>query len=344
MAAVAAANAPPRAPSSPIALRVRRTLTNVRALPAWRRRVPPAIFIAVIALLVAGLVGAVASIRSRAAKPPVVDTTAELRRARERQLREEGNALLRQGRVTDAYAKYEELSRLAPRSPFVTTMMQKLSAIRQQEEISKAQVAQAKAKFDEGFALFNEKKYPDAIARFQESFSLNPSSNETAEYLKLAQAEQQKIDLARAARSRTSTAKTAGLPPAGTTTGAGTAGDGGPQPAASSAPAQLTTSFTHPFTDGRIIVRAGADIVANEQLFDERPRRMFRAATRVPRNINVTHSLPAKNADLQVWVTVPNAKVQEHHVLPSVRFQSGQTLRLTVRYEAASKRFTYEVH
>lgn len=344
MAAVAAANAPPRASSSPIAQRMRKTLTNVRALPAWRRRVPPAIFIAIIALLVAGLVGVVASIRSKAPQPPVVDTTAEARRAKERRLREEGNALLRQGRVTDAYAKYEELSRLAPRSPFVTTMMQKLGAIRQQEEISKAQLAQAKVKFDEGLVLFNEKKYPDAIALFQESFSLNPNSNETAEYLKLAQAEQQKIELARLTKSRTSTAKTAGLPRPGTATGGGTAGDGGAQPGPSSAPAQLTTSFTHPFTDGRIVVRAGADIVANEQLFDERPRRMFRAATRVPRNINVTHSLPAKNADLQVWVTVPNAKVQEHHVLPAVRFQSGQALRLTVRYDAASKRFTYEVH
>ena len=71
---------------------------------------------------------------------------------------------------------------------------------------------------------------------------------------------------------------------------------------------------------------------------------MFRAATRVPRNINVTHSLPAKNADLQVWVTVPNAKVQEHELIPAIRFQAGHTLRLTVRYNAATKSFTYEVN
>src|SRR5688572_27758750 len=165
MGAVAAASAPPRIPRQPIALRMRKTLTNVRALPAWRRRVPAAIFAAIVAILVAGLIGVVVSIRSKAPEPAVIDTTAEARRAKERRLREEGNALLRQGRVRDAYTKYEELSRLAPRSPFVSTMMQKLNAIVQQEEISKAQLAQAKAKFDEGFALFNEKNYPEAIAR-----------------------------------------------------------------------------------------------------------------------------------------------------------------------------------
>jgi tetratricopeptide (TPR) repeat protein len=341
-AAVAAANAPVRAPREPLGRVVRKTLTNVRALPAWRRRIPPALFIGIVALLVAGLIGAVVSIRAKAPPPAVVDTAAEARRLREKQLREEGNALLRQGRVTDAYAKYEELKRLAPNSPFVTGMMEKLSAIRQQEEISKAQLAQARAKFDEGVALFNQKNYPEAILRLQESFTLNPSSNETAEYLKLAQTEQQKIEAARLAR-RTGTTPSK-VATAKTETGAAPAGDGGSQPAAPLSPSQLTTVFAHPFTDGRIVVRAGADIVANEQLFDEKPARLFRRATKAPRNINVTHSLPAKNADLQVWVTVPQAGIQEHHVIPAVRFQPGQTHRLVVSYNAASKSFSYEVN
>jgi serine/threonine protein kinase len=340
VAAVAAANAPPR--KQPIGQVMRTTLTNVRALPAWRRRIPPAAFIGIVAILVAGLIGAVVSIRAKAPPPAVVDTAAEARSAREKRLREEGNALLRQGRVTDAYAKYEELQRLAPDSPFVTQMMQKLSAIRQQEEISKAQLAQAKAKFDEGVTLFNEKKYPDAILRLQESFTLNPNSLETAEYLKLAQLEQQKLDAAKAARTKT------GLPTSkvATTTTAGTplGGDGGTQTAASSAPSQITTVFNHTFLDGRIIVRAGADIVANEQLFDVKPARIFRRESRTARAINVTHSLPSKNADVQVWVTVPTLGIQEHHVIPAVRFQSGQNHRLVVSYNAASKSFSYEVN
>ena len=344
-AAAVAASAPPRGPRQPLGQVMRTTLTNVRALPAWRRRVPPAIFVAIVTLLVAGLIASVVSIRSKVPPPAVVDTTAESRRLREKQLREEANALLRQGRVSDAYAKYEELQRLAPKSPFVTTMLQKLGAIRQQEEISKAQLAEAKAKFDEGVALLAQRKYPESIDRLQQSFSLNPNSEETAEYLKLAQTEQQKAaEAARLARGRTTT----GTKTATTTATAGESGSpaGGESQtgAAQAQSSQLNTVFSHPFTDGRIVVRAGADIVANEQLFEEKPARLFRRATRAPRSVNVTHALPSKNADVQVWVTVPAAGIQEHKVLPAVRFQSGRVHRLVVQYNAATKAFTYEVN
>ncbi|HEX2120322.1 MAG TPA: protein kinase, partial [Thermoanaerobaculia bacterium] len=148
--AIAAANAPaPRRPSV-----IHRTLNGVRAIPALRRRISPAVFIGIVAVLVAGLIAAVVGIRAKAPAPAVVDTAAEAKVMRERRLREEGHALLRQGRVTDAYAKFEELNRLAPDSPHVRQMMDKLNAIRQQDEISKSQQAQARAKFEEGVRLY----------------------------------------------------------------------------------------------------------------------------------------------------------------------------------------------
>lgn len=345
--AVAAANAaarpqPPAGRPQPVAQRVRKTLTNVRALPAWRRRIAPAVFIGIIALLVAGLIGAVVSIRAKAPKVAAVDTAAEARRQREKTLREEGNALLRQGRVTDAYAKFDELRRLAPRSPYVTDMMQKLNAMRQQEEISKAQQAEAKAKFDEGVALLTAKNYAEAITRLQESFTLNPNSIETADYLKLAQTEWQNAEAAKlAARNQKNTSKVATATTAPTETVTPAGGDGG-TPTESTAPAQLNTVFSHQFADGRIVVRAGADIVANEQLFVEQ-RRAFRRTAKVARPINVSNSVPAKNADIQIWVTVPAAGVQEHHVIQNVRLVSGQTHRLVVTYDPVTKRFAYDV-
>jgi serine/threonine protein kinase len=332
-----------KAPGVPLKQRVHRTLTNVRTSPAWKRRISPPVFIAIVAVLVAGLIGAVAAIRSKAPAPAVIDRNYEARVARQRQLREEGNALLRQGRVTDAHAKFEELSRLAPRSPFVASILDKLNAIRQQEELSKQQIAQAQAKFTEGVQLFNEKKYPEAILRFQESFSINPNAEQTVEYLKLAQIEQQRADeAARAARSARTTRTAAG---ATTTTsgGASTQTSGGSQSPAAS-PSQLTTVMAHPFVDGRIVVRAGGDVVANEALFDERPARFLRRASRTPRAISVTNSFPAKNADLQVWVSVPTQNISEHHTIPNVRFQSGGSHRLIVRYDAAAKKFSYELH
>ena len=321
----------------PLGTQVRRKVHAVAAAPAWHKRIPPAAFIAIVALLVAGLIGGVAFIRSRQPDVPKVDAKLEARRMREKQLREEGNALLRQGRIVDAQKKYEELNRLAPNSPYVTTMLQKLNAIRQQEELGKQQIAQARQIFDEGMVQFNSKNYPAAIERFQASLAINPNAADVTQYLTLAQTEQQKIDAAKLAKKGT---KKTTAPVATATIATATE----PTQTTTSEPAHLTTVFAHPFTDGRIVVRAGADIVANEQLYDEKPARFLRRASRTPRAVSVTNAFPAKNADLQIWVTVPAKNIQEHHVLAGVRFEPGAAHRLIVRYDPAANKFTYELN
>ncbi|HKR63384.1 MAG TPA: protein kinase [Thermoanaerobaculia bacterium] len=318
----------------------RKTLTNVRAMPMWRRRIAPPIFLAIVVLLVAGLIGGIALIRSQHPAVPQVDAQAESKRARERKLREEANSLLRQGRVADAYAKYEELQRLAPGSPFVVTMMQKLNAIRAQEEVSKQQIAAAKQKFDEGMLRYNEKKYPVAMQLFTDALNINPNMTEAADYLKLAQQEQQKLDQARLARKNPAQQQQRPVTPTETVAEHATETTA---PVAAN-PASLTTVFNHPFTDGRIVVRVGADIIVNENIFVEKPARLFRRATRTARPVNVTSSLPAKNADVQIWVTVPQQNVQEHHTLTAVRFDPGSSHHLTIRYDAATKKFDYELN
>lgn len=321
-------------PAVPIGVRMRRTLTNVRSSPLWRRTVPSSLFIGIVAILVAALIGGVAIVRARQPEIPQVDRALEVRVAQEKRLREEGIELLRQGRAADAYAKFEELQRLAPRSPFVATTMQRLSAIRQQEEAGRQQLLLAQQKFSEGLILYNEKKYEDAVALFQESFSLNPDDDRTAEYLKLAQTEQQKTTGASRRRNTVASRSQEKAPAVAAPV----------QEAEAAEPAKVTTIFLHPFTDGRIIVRAGADVVANEVLFEERPARLFRRASRAPRNIGVTTSLPSKNADVQIWITVPATGIQEHHVLPAVRFEPGREYKLTVRYDAGAKSFAYELN
>ena len=331
-------------PRLPVQDQLRKTLSNVRAMPLWRRPIAPGLFIGIVALLAMSLLAIVVTLKVQQPAIPARDTAQELRRARERQLRLEGETLLRQGRVDDAYAKYAELQRLAPKSPFVANVMQKLNAIRQQEELSKQQLTTAKQKYDEGLALLAEKKYPEAIAALQESFSINPSSLETGDALKLAQAEQQKAEAAKLAvrqpqrpggRTRQDPTSTREQVNDTTTTQA-------TSPAAE--PAQMTTIFNHPFTDGRILVRVGGDIVANEQLYTERRRRVFNNLVRQPRPIAVTEGFPAKNADVEVLITVPATGVGERHTLPGVRFESGRSYRLVVRYDATSKRFSYELN
>jgi serine/threonine protein kinase/tetratricopeptide (TPR) repeat protein len=344
-AAHAPAAAPPpvkRAPRVPVSQQLRTTLTNVRALPLWRSRIAPPVFIGIVALLVAGVFGIVAVGKIIDAKTPWPGMSIGERELRINQLRREGNALLVAGRIPEAYAKFEELQRLAPKSPYAQKTLAQLNAMRQQEELSKQQIAQAQQKFQEGVTLYNEKKYVDALARFQESLAINPADPNTVEYIKLAQQQEEQRLAARTARRTTQQQQTAEV---NTATARDTAGTtGATTSAAQPSTTQLTTVFSHPFIDGRIVVRAGGDIVINEKLYDEKPARFLRRASKTPRPINATNQFPAKNADLTIWVQVPALNIHEQHVMPAVRFSAGGQHRLTVRYDAAAKKFSYELN
>jgi tetratricopeptide (TPR) repeat protein len=250
--------------------------------------------------------------------------------------------------VNEAYAKFAELNRMAPNSPAVVAMLQKLNSIRAQEEIGRQQQANAKAKFDEGMALFNQKKFAESIPLFSESFSLNPNSEETAKYLKFARQEQQNAEDAKAAQARQRKVTATSTQQAHATTTApliqphttATGGDGSHTAANNTTPVQFTTFFNSPFNDGYVIVKVGADIILREQLFTE-SRFLHRKS---PRAVNVTTSLTPKNTDIEISVVVPSQQIQEHHSLLRVNLQPGSAHRLTITADAASKKFDYSLN
>jgi serine/threonine protein kinase len=329
-------------PRPPVSQQLRRTITNVRTSPLWRRHIPPAVFFGIAALLVAGVFGIVVTARTIDGKVPEPQMSLDAKLVRAKQLRREGNAMLVANQVPQAYARFQELQKLTPQSPYVQKTMAQLHAIRQQEELSNQQRAQAQLKFQEGLKLYEEKKWVEAIALFNEGLAIDPNDTNAIEYVKLAQQQEEQRLAARAARRAAQQQQTTTV--ADTTTARETTGPATQTTAQQSGPTALTTIFTHPFADGRIVVRAGGDIVTNAALFEERPARLFRRATKTPRAVNVTHQFPAKNADVQIWVTVPAQNIQEHHVLPAFRFEPGGQHRLVVRYDAASKKFSYELH
>jgi hypothetical protein len=204
--------------------------------------------------------------------------------------------------------------------------------------VSNHQLVESQARFDEGLTLFNQKKFGDAGAKFQEAFNLNPNSVQAAEYLKAVQTEEQK-QLAARNRSRvtagTRVVTTAAAPTTETTASVA--------PAVAEAPASLITSFQHPFKDGQIVIRVGNDVLLREQLFTETPARFLRRAARNAKPINVTRELEPKNADVQIWITVPGS-VQEHHVIQAIRFAAGASHRLTIHYDLPTKRFSYDIN
>jgi len=339
--AAAAAVAPAKAASAP-----------KRPKPAsgpspWRRPIPPVVFLAIVILLIGGLLAAVASIRAKRAAPRVVDTRAEARHAHERELRKQANALLSKGNVAGAYAKYEELSRLAPNSPAISLQMQKLSTALQQDTINKRQLALAREKLDQGLVLYNEKKFAEAIPLFEESFHLNPNDVEAGNYLRASQQEQEKAVADRAAKKVATRTRVAN-PAAGTSTSTGAthagsgsvAGGNESANSVSGASAKLTTMFNSPVGDGYIMVKVGGSIIAHENLWEEKGR-FFRRKT--GRLVNVTKDVTPANTDVEVWVVIPSLQVQEHHTIRQ-NFQPGSSHRLLVTFDQQSRKFDYQIN
>jgi outer membrane protein assembly factor BamD (BamD/ComL family) len=339
VAAAAPAVAKPRPrPLRPSVL-MRNTLDGVRAMPLWRRVVPPAIFFSVIGVLVLALVIMVANIRRKHAAIPVVDKAAESRVAREKQLRLQGNQLLRQGRVSDAFAKFDQLAKIAPKSPYVANLLSKLTEIRRREESSKQQVVLAKQRFDEGMVFFNNKQFPEAVKAFEDSFHLDPNSDDAANYLKLAQqeADEEARQKAAARLSQTNTAQPARVPaPVVTAPRART------QTVQKSGPAQMTMYMNSPVADGYIQVKVGADVIGHENLWQDTGR--FLTRRRVPREVNVTKEITPKTADVDIWVVIPSLNVQDHHILAKVSFAPGAARRLTVAFNPQNKTFNYQMN
>jgi serine/threonine protein kinase/outer membrane protein assembly factor BamD (BamD/ComL family) len=320
----------------------RNTLTNVRTHPTWGRRIAAPIFLAITAILVIGLLAVVVVLQRKQVPVAKVDTQAEAKRAKERQLRMAGNAAIRQGRVDDAYHRFAELLKVAPSSPAITNLVVRLNSIRQQQEVGKQQVVLAQQKLTEGIALYDKKDYAGAIPLLEEAFHMNPSSDDAANYLKLAQQEQSKAEQARAERRAQQTTKTASN--RNTTTlpannGHPTTTDTG-RPPVNTSPAQLTTIFNSPLSDGYIQVKVGSQIVAHENLWEWKGR-FFRRKT--PRVVNVTKEITPANTDIEIWVVVPSMSIQEHHTMRQ-NFQPGTTHKLLVSYDQTSKKFDYQLN
>ncbi|MEA2329836.1 MAG: eukaryotic-like serine/threonine-protein kinase [Thermoanaerobaculia bacterium] len=318
--------------------------------PIWKplltKRIEPIIFIAIPCILLVILGIAMLMMNSKKVKVPAVDTRAEARVAKERKLREEGNRLVHEGHDTDAYDRYDQLLKLAPRSPAITAIMQKLSQERQRDAAGRQQLADGEQKFKQqfelGLALYNQKKFAESIPFFDAAFHINPSSDDATKYLKLAQQEDERVKseraAARAAKTSTQPRTQTAAPVASTTTRATAPHPGPPAIQAVSGTASITTIVNSTVSDGYIVVRAGSDEVARENLWGE--RRFFR--THIPRQIKVTKEFPAKNADLDFWVVIPSLGITERRTLRAQNFEPGVNRKLVISIDPKSKKVDYQ--
>jgi serine/threonine protein kinase len=313
--------------------------------PLLTTRIHPILFIAIPCVLLAILGIAMLVMNAKKVKVPPVDTRAEAKVRKEKKLREEANRLVREGRVTDAYDRYDQLLKLAPKSPAITAMVQKLSQIRLQNETGRQQLADGQQKFEQGLALYNAKKFAESIPFFEVAHHINPNSDDAAKYLILAQQEDERVKseraAARAARTSTQPRQTqtaATVVPTTTRATATPSHPGPPAIQAASGPASLTTIVNSTVSDGYIVVKAGYDEVAHENLWGE--RRIFH--THIPRQVNVTKEFPAKNADLEIWVVIPSLSISDHKTMRAQSFEPGVNRKLVVIIDPKSKRVDYQ--
>jgi serine/threonine protein kinase len=320
---------------------MQKTLSNVRANPLWYRSIPPAIFFGIIALLLAAFLGALTMVKKGTLVTPKVDTALETKVHRERALRVAANEALRTGRVNDAYDRLSELQKLAPRSPFAGRLLDRLSLLRHQDELSKQQLSLAKQKFDEGLVLYNNKQFADSIPLFEQSFHINPDFAEAGNYLKLAQQEEDKLTQAKMRAKQAAASKGSTTQTRPTQTATAHTATTATQAPAQATPAQLTTTFTSPIADGDIVVRFGSQVAVRESLWMETGRLMFKR--KVVRPINVTHELTPANADIEVWINIPTLQIKEYRSIRA-NFPAGSTHRLAVTFDAKARRFDYQLN
>jgi tetratricopeptide (TPR) repeat protein len=311
-------------------------------------RIPALAFFAIVIVLAGALALTVMLLRSSVSSIPVarVDPAAERQHLAERDLRNQANALLRNGNTAQAYEKYQELNRLAPNSPAVTQILQQLDAARASAEVGRQQIAAARQKYDEGMAYYQEEDYDRAIPLFQEAFSINPSSDEIAKMLQSAKDNQARIQRDRASRGGRQQGElddpSYGDPgaPAAQPARMAVAPIAGQPAAAPVTTAQLAVSFNSPWQDGTIVVNVGTQNILNEPLFEERGKLMFRR--KYARNISVAKNFGPGAAPLDIQINVPTASIQERHVLPRVSFQPGSSHRLSITFDSETKKFHYQ--
>jgi predicted Ser/Thr protein kinase len=310
-AAGAAAGAPGAARTSPGEGTLRK---------AMRRRIPPVLFFAVIVALLAGVGVAAGWIWSQRTPVPVVDQKREGLVARQSQLRREGHALLGQGNVEGAYAKFSELQRLAPSSPGVAKILGQLEQIRGEQVSTQQRIRESQEKLAEGKTLYDAKQYAKAIPVFEEAFNLDSSSVDAVNYLRMSR-EQLALRQLREA-DRLAAAQVAAAP-----------APRGPEGAAT-----LVVEYAGDLTDGVLMVQLDGEKIAHEALYEDRG--VFRR--RGPREVNLAREIQSGKHEIVVFAVVAGMRITERKVFDQ-EFQSGGTYRIRVRFDRNARRFDIQM-
>ncbi|HXI14349.1 MAG TPA: protein kinase [Thermoanaerobaculia bacterium] len=300
-----------------------------------RRPIPAAMFLGIALGLLAAVGVSAAVIWSNRVPTVQVDANLERQVAEQKRLRTEGNELKARGDVAGAREKYLELSRLAPNSPEVRSILTSLDSTLGNEQSERQKVAASLEKVDAGMALMVKKDYTGAAKQFQEALVLNPNSAQAGNLLEIAQLQQQKVEASKAARV---------VP---LVLGNRKIGDA-PRPDVTPLPGQtrplagatatIQVVFDSPVNNGYLAVKVDGKFLVHELLF-EKTRNIFKG--QVARKIRVAREVPAKSSELDVWVVVPNMNL-DRKILRCV-CSPGGSYTLTIRLDKNRRELTASI-
>jgi serine/threonine-protein kinase len=287
---------------------------------AMKKRIPPALFVATIILLVVGLAAAAGWIWSQRTAVPQIDTKREDMVARQAELRRQGQELLQQGNVEGAYRKFVELQRLAPNSPGVSKTLQQLEQIRGEQATLQERRRQAQEKFAEAKKLYDAKQFAKAIPLFEEAFNLDPSLADAVSFMTMSR-EQMALRQMRDAE-KLAAAQVEQAPAVVQGRGAST----------------LVVDYAGDLTEGVLMIQLDGEKIAQENLYEDRG--VFRR--RSPRAVNLAREIQAGRHEVVVYAMVSGMRITERKAFDQ-EFRAGGSYRIRVRFNRPAKRFDIEM-
>jgi len=287
------------------------------------RKVPAALFFGVIALLLVATAAVSGWLWSLQVPVPKVDERREAAVMRQRELRTGAMLMLEQGNVEGAYQNYQELKKLAPRSPGVDEMIARLEQIRGEQQSTAERLEEAAAKLAEGKDLFEKRQYERAIPLFEEAFNLDSTSTEAVNYLTMSR-EQMTLRQMREAEKMASQQLKANAAAA-------------QNPGAAST---LAVDYQSSLDEGYVMIQIDGEKVLHENAYEETRRGLFRR--RSPKPIRQSLDISAGRHEIVVWVIIPGMRISERKVFET-EVEPGAQKRISIVWNGSSKTFDIQL-
>lgn len=296
-----------------------------------RRRISPLVFFGVIAAVLIPLSAVAFSMWQGRVDVPAVDVKREQQIAQQRQLKQEGEALLNQGNVEGAYQKYRELIVLAPNSRAVRERFQTLENLHLLSMSQREKIDQARVRLSEAKDLLNQNEFEKAIPLLEEALRLDPTLTEASILLTASETALIAVKMgqqqARATPRPNNGQPSPGVPVSDEPATGGTA--------------TLRIIFNGAVNDGYVRINVNGQTILHENLYTEGGGIFKR---RSARQLNVLREIPAGPVEIDIAVVIQKLKMTNERRVLNATIGPGSDPTLTMTLNQNARTVTYQLN